>query len=40
MIEKYKLPADIFDNAEILQYFENNDLPIHNMNGSDEKKML
>jgi len=35
LIEKYKVPADIFDDKELLQKFEDEFLPIHSMHGSE-----
>jgi len=38
MIEKYKIPRNMFDHPDILEFFENSFLPIYNINGSDKQK--
>lgn len=38
LIEKYKVPEELFDNAEVLEFFEEYDIPIYNENGSRQQK--
>jgi hypothetical protein len=38
IIDKYRIPREVFDNADILNFFDDNFLPIYNMNGSKQQK--
>ena len=38
IIKKYNINSDIFNNKEILEIFENLDIPIYNKNGSVHQK--
>jgi hypothetical protein len=38
MIEKYNIPREVFNNSEVLEFFDTNFLPIYNANGSEKQR--
>lgn len=38
LLNKYNIPKEIFNNIEVLECFDNNFLPIYNINGNDFQK--
>jgi len=38
LLEKYNVPLEIFNHPEILQFFDEKELPLYNVNGIDKQK--